>query len=74
MDVVEITHDGDALPLDNYPPDPITVSFFVPCYNEEKHVTDTVETLVTVTNTLKLKYEILGSSRLSVGKLTVKYA
>jgi glycosyltransferase involved in cell wall biosynthesis len=41
------------------PADEISVSFFVPCYNEERNVIRVIEKLVEVTGELGLSYEIL---------------
>lgn len=40
-------------------PSPLAVTFFVPCYNEEKNVIGAIEKLVALTRTLELTYEIL---------------
>jgi glycosyltransferase involved in cell wall biosynthesis len=59
MELVEITHEGKALPVSGGPPDLVDVSFFVPCYNEQHNVIGTIQKLVTVAKTLNLTYEIL---------------
>ncbi|MBI2770761.1 MAG: glycosyltransferase family 2 protein [Burkholderiales bacterium] len=59
MALVEITRDGGRLPVPDHPADPLTFSFFIPCYNEEKNVVNVVEKLATVAARLNAAYEIL---------------
>ncbi len=59
MGLFELSPEGTALPLRIGEADVLDVSFFVPCYNEERHVVEAIEKLVTVATTLKLAYEIL---------------
>jgi len=59
MGLFELSPEGTALPLRIGEPDVLDVSFFVPCYNEERHVVEAIGKLVTVATTLKLAYEIL---------------
>lgn len=59
MALVEITRDGTRLPVPEHPVDPITFSFFVPCYNEEANVINVVEKLAAVAQRVQASYEIL---------------
>ena len=59
MGLFELSPEGTALPLRIGEPDVLDMSFFVPCYNEERHVVEAIEKLVAVATTLKLAYEIL---------------
>ena len=56
-----VEYSGDRLEpiVDDGASDTVTVSFFVPCYNEEANVTGTMEKLVQVSSALHLKYEVL---------------
>jgi glycosyltransferase involved in cell wall biosynthesis len=59
MTLVEVTRDGSLLDLSKVLGDSVVVSFFVPCFNEEKHIGGTIEKLIAVSGELKLNYEIL---------------
>lgn len=59
MDLVEIAREGTVLPPSSGVPDSVSVSFFVPCYNEERNVIGSIEKLVAVAKALSFTYEIL---------------
>ena len=37
----------------------LDITFFVPCYNEEKNVTKTLNTIISAVNKTKLSFEII---------------
>ena len=59
MSLREITADQEVPLVQDDAGAAVKVSFFVPCYNEEKNVTGALDKLVEVTTTLRLPYEIL---------------
>lgn len=59
VDLVEIAGDREQPVIDHGAANAVTVSFFVPCYDEEANVTGAIEKLVLVSSALNLKYEIL---------------
>ena len=59
MDLWEIAGDRFLPAPDEGSGDAVDVSFFVPCYNEDRNVLGTIAKLVEVTRVLGLSYEIL---------------
>jgi glycosyltransferase involved in cell wall biosynthesis len=58
MSLVEIIGDT-RIAVGNDAASPVAVSYFVPCYNEEKNVTAVLDKLAEVSSSLGLSYEIL---------------
>lgn len=58
-ELFEVREDATWTRVDKAAEGPIDVSFFVPCYNEERNVTGTIEKIVEAATSLGLTYEIL---------------
>lgn len=56
---VEIKADGNPQALQALPDSALDVSFFVPCFNEERHVCGAIEKLRTAAQKLAIRYEVL---------------
>jgi glycosyltransferase involved in cell wall biosynthesis len=59
MSLVEITRAGERAVPEHDPAAPYAVSFFIPCYNEEKNVASTLDKVIEAAGSLGLTYEIL---------------
>src|SRR5262245_49093343 len=59
MPTTEISIAGDVAPISGSFDDTLDVSFFVPCYNEERNILGAIEKLVAISSRLGLSYEIL---------------
>ena len=59
MATVEIDIAAGVVPYTGLSADALDISFFIPCYNEERNVLGTIEKIVRVSDKLGLSYEIL---------------
>jgi glycosyltransferase involved in cell wall biosynthesis len=59
MSTIKLDATSAGMPDYGLPPDPVDISFFIPCYDEESNVIGAIEKLVLVVNKLGLSYEIL---------------
>lgn len=72
----EVDSNGQAQPLEPATQSSLEVTFFVPCYNEEKNVGNALEKLRTAGERLRISYEILvfdDNSRDGTTRVVMEY-